>query len=124
MARVSVKMQLMGLAMLVFIAIGTAVASADELNVQNLPKDPAGYRDAIQKLIAKVDALLEKQKGNKQMEAAVQDLLQTRDNIFRELPKVEKAPDGAKWSPEEGRNSVDKMLLDLKLRYDKLAAGA
>jgi hypothetical protein len=117
-------MQLMGLAMLVFIAIGTAVASADELNVQNLPKDPAGYRDAIQKLIAKVDALLEKQKGNKQMEAAVQDLLQTRDNIFRELPKVEKAPDGAKWSPEEGRNSVDKMLLDLKLRYDKLAAGA
>jgi hypothetical protein len=98
---------------------------ADELNVQNLPKEPRSYRESVEKLITKVDALLEKQKGNKQAESAVQDLLQTRDNIVRELPKVEKAPDGAKWFPEEGRNSVDKMLLDLKLRYDKLAsAGA
>jgi hypothetical protein len=98
-------------------------ACADELNVENLPKDPKEYRQAIEKIIVKVNALVEKQKNNKQAESSVLDVLQVRDNIFRELPKVEKTvPDGAKWWDAEGRSSVDKMLQLLKLRYDKLAS--
>jgi hypothetical protein len=67
-----------------------------------------------------VDALIGKLNG-KGASPALLDLIQTRDNVLRELPKVESAPDGAKWTAKDARESVDAMLRLLKQQYEKMS---
>lgn len=102
-------------------SVGDASA-ADALSIDGLPKDPKAYRAQVDQLLKKVDGLIEKLKGNPTATAIVLDLLQTRDDILREIPKAEVKPDGAKWTLQEGRESVDAKLKLLKALYDKAAA--
>lgn len=102
---------------------GVAVA-ADALNIENLPKDPKAFRAQVTQIIGKVDGLIAKLKDNKEAEAALMDLMQTRDNVLREVSKVENTPDGSKWTADQMVNSVGAMLKLLKNHYDKAAEKA
>ncbi len=95
------------------------VYAADTLTVDSLPKDPKAYRAQVEQILKKVDALIGKLKGNPNATPMVLDLIQTRDDILREIPKAETTPAGSKWSLEEGRASVDAKLKLLKDQYDK-----
>jgi len=95
---------------------------AEELKVEGLPSDAKGFRAQIEQIISRVDRLIEKLKGNSEASAMVLDLIQTRDNVLRELPKVETQPAGSKWTEKEARDSVDWMLRLLKAQYDKAAS--
>jgi hypothetical protein len=99
-------------------------AAAEAFSVDNLPKDPKAYRAQVDKIIGTVDGLIAKLKGNKQAEAALLDLMQTRDNILREIYKVENQPDGAKWTAAQMQDSVTAMLRLLKSHYEKAAEKA
>jgi hypothetical protein len=48
----------------------------------------------------------------------VADLMMTRDNVAREIYKVQNKPDGSKWGAEM-RESVDDMLKLLAVQYEK-----
>ena len=96
--------------------------AAEELKVEGLPSDAKGFRAQIEQIISRVDRLIEKLKGNSEASAMVLDLIQTRDNVLRELPKVETQPAGSKWTEKEARDSVDWMLRLLKAQYDKAAS--
>jgi hypothetical protein len=96
--------------------------AAEELKVEGLPSDAKGFRAQIEQIISKVDRLIEKLKGNPKASVTVLDLIQTRDNVLRELPKVENQPAGSKWTEKEARESVDWMLRLLKAQYDKAAS--
>ncbi len=98
--------------------------AAEELKVEGLPGDAKGFRAQIEQIIGKVDRLIEKLKGNSNASTLVLDLIQTRDNVLRELPKVENQPAGSKWTEKEARESVDWMLRLLKVQYDKAAGSA
>ena len=101
---------------------GAALAlAAEELKVEGLPIDAKGFRAQIEQILSKVDRLIEKLKGNPNASTMVLDLIQTRDNVLRELPKVETQPAGSKWTEKEARESVDWMLRLLKAQYDKAA---
>lgn len=102
-------------------SLGIASA-ADALTIEGLPKDPKAYRAQVDQILKKVDGLIDKLKDNSTATAIVLDLLQTRDDILREIPKVEVKPDGAKWTLQEGRESVDAKLKLLKALYDTAAA--
>lgn len=97
---------------------GIALA-AESLNVEGLPKDPKAYRAQVDQILKKVDGLIEKMKGNEKALPVVLDLQQTRDNVLREIYKVENKPDGSKWGVQEMRESVDAMLKLLKAQYEK-----
>lgn len=102
---------------------GAALAlAAEELKVEGLPSDAKGFRAQIEQILSKVDRLIEKLKGNPNASTMVLDLIQTRDNVLRELPKVETQPAGSKWTEKEARESVDWMLRLLKAQYDKAAS--
>ena len=94
--------------------------AAESLNVEGLPKDPKAYRAQVDQILKKVDGLIEKLKGNQKIPTAVVlDLIQTRDNVTREIFKVENNPDGSKWGAQDMRESVDAMLKLLKAQYEK-----
>ena len=76
--------------------------AAETLNIDGLPKDPKTYRAQVDQILKKVDGLIEKLNGNQNAVPMVLDLLQTRDDILREIPKVETAPEGSKWTLQEG----------------------
>lgn len=99
----------------------SVAVAAESLNVEGLPKDPKAFRAQVDQIIAKVDSLLAKLKNNPKATPMVLDLMQTRDNILREILKMEVTPDGAKWTLSEGRASVEAMLRLLKDQYDKAA---
>ncbi len=99
-------------------SLGVALA-ADTLTIEGLPKDPKAYRAQVDQLLKKADALIEMLKGKPNPPPIVLDLIQTRDNILREIFKVENKPEGAKWFDQEMRDSVDAMLRLLKQQYDK-----
>ncbi len=101
-----------------------AAPAVDTINVEHLPKDPKDFRKHVDQIIGKVDGLVQKLKGNKNAESIVMDLLQTRDNVLREIPKVEGTPDGAKWLVKDMRESVEAMLKLLKVQYEKAAGMA
>ncbi|HXF93018.1 MAG TPA: hypothetical protein VNK46_09680 [Nitrospiraceae bacterium] len=101
---------------------GEFAHAADTLNVEGLPKDLKAYRAQIDQMLKKVDALIEKLKTQPNATAIVLDLQQTRDDILRELPKIETAPGDAKWTAQEMRNSVDAKLKLLKEQYEKAVA--
>lgn len=110
---------------MVILAGGVGVAPAsDTLTIDGLPKDPRAYRTQVALIIKKADALIEKLKSKPEARTAVLDIMQTRDNILREISKVENRPDGAKWFDQEMRDSVDAMLKLLKSQYDKAAEAA
>ena len=97
---------------------GIAIA-AEALNVEGLPKEPKAFRLQVEQILGKVDSLVTKLKGNAQALPAVLDLMQTRDNVMREILKVEATPDGSKWTLAEGRASVEAMLKLLQVQYEK-----
>ncbi|MDE3244397.1 MAG: hypothetical protein KGO52_16985 [Nitrospirota bacterium] len=102
---------------------GIAIA-AESLNIEGLSKDPKAYRAQVEQILKKVDGLIEKLKGHQSAHALVLDLEQTRDNILREIPKMEVAPGDAKWGAQEMRDSVQAMLKLLKDQYEKAAGMA
>src|SRR5581483_11872673 len=109
MARKEYGQLLVAAAVIGWLSVGAAFA--DELKVENLPADPKAFRVQVDQIIDKL-----KDKG---FSPALLDLIQTRDNIMREVYKVENAPDGSKWTSKEARASVDAMLRLLKEQYEK-----
>lgn len=98
----------------------TGVASAaDSLTVDSLPNDARQFRFQVEKIIGKVDALIEQLRDKPNSRATILDLVQTRDDILREVPKLDSAPGDAKWSQKEMRESVQDKLRLLKGQYDK-----
>jgi len=100
---------------------GTAFA-AESLNIDGLPKDAKAYRVQVDQILTKVDGVIIKLKDNANAQAVVLDLEQTRDNILREIPKMDMAPGDAKWGSQEMRDSVHAMLKLMKEQYDKASA--
>lgn len=96
--------------------------AAEELKVEGLPRDAKGFRAQVEQIISRVDKLIEKLKGNPTASTMVLDLMQTRDSVLRELPKVSNQPAGSMWSEKEARESVEWMLRLLKTQYDKAAS--
>ncbi|MER3423534.1 MAG: hypothetical protein C4293_10160 [Nitrospiraceae bacterium] len=84
------------------------VLAADSLKLDGLSQDPRQFRMQVDQILAKAQAL-------------VLDLMQTRDNISRKIPKIDAAPGDAKWSSQEMRDSVQAMLMPLKDRYENTA---
>jgi hypothetical protein len=104
--------------MAVTVWMGAAVSWADSLNIDGLPKDPAAYKSKVDEILAKVDQVIGKMKGDQKNFAIVADLIMTRDNVAREISKVQSKPEGSKWGPEM-RESVDDMLKLLAVQYEK-----
>ncbi len=98
--------------------LSTAVTWADSITVDGLPKDPAAYKTKVDEIVGKVDQLIGKIKGDPKKFALVSDLMMTRDNVMREIFKVQNKPDGSKWGAEM-RESVDDMLKLLAVQYEK-----
>ena len=109
------------LAAAAFAWMGPSLSWADELNVEGLPKEPAAYKAKVDEIIAKVDQLIGKLKGDQSKFALVSDLMMTRDNVVREVYKVQNKPDGSKWG-KEMRDSVDEMLKLLATQYEKASS--
>ena len=101
---------------------GMSVAfAADVLKIDSLSTDSKQFRTQVDQLISKADSLIAKLKVNPNNQAVVLDLLQTRDDILREIPKIDSAPGDAKWTAQEMRDSVLSKLKLLKEQYDKAA---
>jgi hypothetical protein len=98
--------------------------AADSLNLEGLPKDPRQFRAHVDQLIGKVDILIKKLKADPKAQTMTLDLIQTRDDILREITKIESAPGDAKWTAGEMRESVQAKLKLLKDQYDKAIAMA
>jgi hypothetical protein len=103
-----------------FPPVDTAVAQ--ELKVDGLPTEPQAFKTHVQQILSKADAMIKKLKDKEEARAVVLDLIQTRDNVLRELLKAEARPDGAKWTNKEGRESIEAMLRLLKAQYEKAAS--
>lgn len=97
------------------------VLAADSLKIEGLSNDPKQFRAQVDQIITKVDSLIKKLKENPSARAITLDLEQTRDNILREIVKIEAAPGDAKWTSKEMRESVQVMLKLLKDQYEKAA---
>jgi hypothetical protein len=100
------------------------VLAAESLTIDGLASDPKQFRAQVDQIIAKVDRLIEKLRGTPTARAIALDLMQTRDNILREISKIEAAPGDAKWTSQDMRESVLSMLRLLKDQYDKAAGMA
>lgn len=100
------------------------VFAADALKIEGLSNDPKQFRAQVDQILTKVDSLIKKLKTNPNVQAMVLDLMQTRDDILREIPKIESAAGDAKWTPQEMRDSVQAKLKLLKDQYDKAAGMA
>lgn len=121
MGRMTVKKLAVGLTMVGALSGWGVALAADSLNVDGLPKDSRAFLVQVDQIISKVDSLLAKLKSNPKATPMVLDLMQTRDNIKREILKMQVTPDGAKWTLADGRASVEAMLKLLKDQYDKAA---
>ena len=100
------------------------VFAADSLKLEGLSNDPKQFRTQVDQAFAKVAGLIETLKSNPNAQPLVLDLMQTRDNILREIRKIEVAPGDAKWTAQEMRDSVKAMLMLLKDQYEKAAGMA
>jgi hypothetical protein len=98
------------------------VFAADAVKIDGLSNDPRQFRIQVDQIIAKTDALIQRLKGNSSAQAIVLDLMQTRDNVLREISKIEASPGDAKWTVKEMRDSVQAMLKLLKDQYEKAEA--
>ena len=97
------------------------VFAADSLNVEGLPGELRQFRSQVNQILSKADRLIEKLRKIQTAQAMALDLMQTRDNILREIVKMDGAPGDAKWTAQEMRESVQAMLKLLKEQYDKAA---
>jgi hypothetical protein len=95
--------------------------AAEPLKIDGLPKESQPFRAQVNQILAKVDSLINKLKADPKNRAIVLDLIQTRDDILREIVKIEAAPGDAKWTAREMRESVEAKLKLLKEQYDKAA---
>lgn len=95
--------------------------AADGLKIDGLSNDPRQFRAQVDQILVKADGLIKKLKGNTTAQATVLDLLQTRDNILREIVKMDGKPGDARWAEQEMKDSVQAMLKLLKEQYDKAA---
>ncbi len=95
------------------------VTAAEPLKIDGLPKEPRQFRAQVDQILTRVDALITKLKADPRNRTIVLDLLQTRDDILREIVKIESAPGDAKWTAREMRESVEAKLKLLKEQYDK-----
>ena len=102
---------------------GNALA-AEVLKIDGLSSDPKQFRIQVDQLISKTDTLIAKLRANPNNQAIILDLLQTRDDILREIPKIDSAPGDAKWTAREMIESVQSKLKLLKDQYDKAAGSA
>jgi hypothetical protein len=93
--------------------------AADVMKIDGLSSDPKQFRAQVEQLVNKTDTLIAKLKANPTHQAVVLDLMQTRDDILRELPKIDSAPGDAKWTAKEMHESVQSKLKLLKDQYDK-----
>ena len=100
---------------------GNALA-AEVLKIDGLSSDPKQFRIQVDQLISKTDTLITKLRANPNHQAVILDLLQTRDDILREIPKIDSAPGDAKWTAREMMESVQSKLKLLKDQYDKASA--
>lgn len=98
---------------------GARAFSAEALKIEGLSHDPKQFRVQVEQLVSKTDNLVAKLKANPNNQAIVLDLLQTRDDILRELPKIDSAPGDARWTSKEMIESVQSKLNLLKQLYDK-----
>jgi hypothetical protein len=104
---------------------GSGVAlAADSLNIEGLSGDPRQFRIQVNQILSKADKLIEKLRKIPTAQAIALDLMQTRDNILREIVKMDGSPGDAKWTAQEMRESVQAMLKLLKEQYDKAAGTA
>ena len=119
------------LRMLVLLSIGVIAIvcrwgatgyAGDLLKIDGLSNDPKQFRVQVEQLITKTDALITKLRANPNHQAVILDLLQTRDDILRELPKIDSSPGDAKWTSKEMYESVQSKLKLLKDQYDKASA--
>lgn len=99
--------------------LGAIAFAAEALKIDGLSHDPKQFRVQVEQLVNKTDGLIAKLRGNPEFQALVLDLLQTRDDILRELPKIDSAPGEAKWTGKEMMESVRSKLNLLKQLYDK-----
>jgi hypothetical protein len=93
--------------------------AADSLQIDSLSSNAKQFRNQVEQLVDKTDTLIAKLKPNPESQAVVLDLMQTRDDIMRELPKVDTAPGDAKWTAQEMIESVQSKLKLLKEQYDQ-----
>jgi hypothetical protein len=100
------------------------VFAADALKIEGLSNDPKQFRAQVDQILTKVESLIKKLKANPKAQALVLDLMQTRDDILREIPKIESAAGDAKWSSKEMYDSVQAKLKLLKEQYDKAVGTA
>ena len=98
---------------------GTVVAAEPSLKIDGLSSDPKIFRSQVDQILSKVESQIAKLKANQNAQALVLDMMQTRDNILREIVKIEGTPGDAKWTSAEMRSSVQAMLMLLKEQYDK-----
>lgn len=108
----------MGVSILVC-GLGAIAFAVEALKIDGLSHDPRQFRVQVEQLVTKTDGLIAKLRGNPEFQALVLDLLQTRDDILRELPKIDSAPGEAKWTGKEMMESVQSKLNLLKQLYDK-----
>lgn len=99
------------------------VWAEDTLDVENIPDDPKALRVKVEKTVGKVDGLINKLKSDPEKAHLVMDLQMTRDNLMRELPKVESGPNGSKWLASDMKESVTSMMKLLALQYEKAQGG-
>jgi hypothetical protein len=99
--------------------LGNMTFAAEPLKVDGLPDEPRQFRAAVDSVIKKVDTLVEQLRGKADSQAIILDLLQTRDDILREVPKIDASPGDAKWTQKEMRESVQDKLKLLKTQYEK-----
>lgn len=114
----STRVLMSTLALVGMVALHQGPASA-EIDLDGLSDNPKQFRAQVEQLVASADAMMTKLQNKTEHEALVLDLQQTRDDILRELPKVESKPGEAQWTTEEMVESVKSKLRLLKDQYEK-----
>lgn len=104
------------------LALPPGAQAADELKVEGLPQEPEAYKQQVDRIVDRVDALIDKMKTEKSGDSALLELIQARDNVKEEALKVVYHPEEAKWTTDEARESTDAMLKFMKAQYEKASA--
>lgn len=104
------------------LALPPGAQAAGELKVEGLPQEPEAYKQQVDRIVDRVDALIDKMKAEKSGDPALLELIQARDNVKEEALKVVYHPEEAKWTADEARESTDAMLKFMKAQYEKASA--
>jgi len=104
------------------LALPAGAEATEELKVEGLPQEPEAYKRQVDRIVERVDALIDKMSKEKSGEPALLELIQARDNVKEEALKVVYRPEEARWTTEEARESTDAMLKFMKAQYEKASA--